>query len=266
MDDALPPALLALERGEHPAPPTAPEDTPAGALVAARWALALGLRPGSTPAPATAALVPLVDAWARERGWSGPGHRQLGAGLASLGFRRVLVGADNTRRRALALHREDAATLRRLVREAWAPQLPPGERRTHRRRDGRAPRRLRPTPAPLPGFHEYLATRRNAAPVVDSLGRVWPAPAVAALALGGSRKAVANAVCNLRALARTVQGTRPLNAALARGAAWRGVWWRHLTPSEVSAVPPGTPSGAHLPGLGWGLACPKCGACTTPVE
>lgn len=166
------------------------------------------------------------------------------------------------------LHHADAARLTKLAREAWAPALPPGDtRRQKRKAVGGAPRRLTPPPQAAADFHEErLQLKKRARPLVDSQGRVWPAPSVAAKALGGSRKALNHAVGHFRHLVRDTVDASPLRSALAKLATWRGVWWRYLTPSEVAAIPPGTRTGDRLPGFGWGLTCQHCGACPTPAE
>lgn len=251
---------------------------PRGAAVAQAWALALRLRPGHSEGPRATALAPVVAAWAAERGLSPPGSREIGTGLAWAGLRRRLVsGYGKGRDRHVALHPEDAAKLWRLVRAAWAPAYAPGDgkarsayertrRRTRRARLGPAPR---VKPLPLPLFHEELRKLgRKARPLVDSLGRVWPSGCVAARALGGSYKAVDNA---RRLLADALTGTpkassRAIAEAMRRGGSWRGAWWRHLTPAEVAAVPLEHRSGEPLPGLGWGLVCPKCGSCGARAE
>ena len=256
----------ALERGLLPTPMVAPlaEDVPLPSEVARRWAVALGLRTGGVDGPHPTALEPVLARWARERGWTAPHRRELGTGLAWAGLRR--------RRRAhgegglrLLLHRDDAALLWRLVREAWAPGYAPGDSRGKHRRKRRArkyPRRTAQRPPPTP-FHEELARLgRGAAPVVDTLGRVWPSPCVAARHLGGNLKALDNSRRALHhALATPPVDSSALRSALRKGAPWKGVLWRHLTPAEVAAVPPGHLAGEPLPGYAWGLTCHRCGGC-----
>lgn len=260
MDD-----VHALESGALQPPVEQPRsEVPLGTEMALEWARSLGLRPGHAASPRAAALHPVVAAWAAERGWTPPGTREIGRGMA---------WATGVKRR---LHPEDAAKLWRLVRAAWAPAYAPGDPRaparatrekSWRHRKGPAPR---VKPPPLPLFHEELRKLgRKARPLVDSLGRVWPSGCVAARALGGSYKAVDNA---RRLLADALTGTPKESTsarileAMRRGGSWRGVWWRHLTPAEVAAVPLGHRSGEALPGLGWGLVCPKCGSCGAPKE
>lgn len=267
--------VAALESGvlRLPEVDAAPAPVPAPMEVVRRWAVELGLRPGNSLGPRATALVKVVAAWAAERGWTAPDFREVGRGLRLAGFvRRRKPGRTGGYRLAL-LHPADAALLWRLVRAAWAPAWAPGDPRgpTHQRQSQRrsalgklrrAAPRLKPT-REQPPFHAELKQRTR--PVVDSLGRVWPSVAVAATAMGGSRQALANAVALYRKLTY-IEAEGPVSAdalrsALNKGAAWRGVWWRYLTHAEVAAVPPGTLSGGKLPGFGWGLTCPRCGAC-----
>lgn len=255
-----------LEAGTLAAPPAAAAvDAVRTAEVVRAWAAELKLRPGNTQGPQVRALVPVVGRWAEQRGWTGAGSRELGKGLAWAGLRRRMVGERGAHH--VLVHLEDARLLWRMAREAWAPALPPGDPRARtayarerRKRKAHTPRpRLERRP-----FHEELRSMRGTPrPVVDSLGRVWPSPVVAARWMGGSQKALGNSVAWLRAALSGGPGTdsSALHAAISRGAAWRGLWWRHLTPSEVAAVPAGHLSGLPLPGLGWGLVCGKCG-CT----
>lgn len=275
MDD-----IHALESGVLPPVPLVAGDDmlPRGASVALEWVRAMALRPGHSEGPSARALVPVVAVWASERGWSPPGHREIGRGLTWAGLRRRLVGRLGSGAKHLALHPEDAARLWTLVRSAWAPAYAPGDPRAmgeRKAREGRERRaRLGPAPRvkppPLPLFHEELRKLgRKARPLVDSLGRVWPSGCVAARALGGSYKAVDNA---RRLLADALTGTprestsARILEAMRRGGSWRGVWWRHLTPAEVGAVPLEHRSGEPLPGLGWGLVCPHCSACGVSEE
>ena len=240
--------LRALEAGELPEEPLSPPlEVRRSSDVALHWARELGLRPGTTRGPSATALVPVVDAWATTRGLTGPGHRDVGRGMAAAGVSK--------------LHREDAARLRRLVRAAWAPGFSPDDKRQHKPKRGARVKRTRPPPSPRPFHEEVKQLGPRAHPLCDSAGRVWPAPSAAARALGGSRKAVNHAVGYFRALLPV--DSRPLAQAAARRATWRGVWWRYLAPAEVAAVPPGTLTGQRLPGLGWGLTCGKCGACAS---
>lgn len=258
-------AISALENGLLALPAPAEDSPPVvrGAVLARDWAISLGLRCGNTCGPSSAALVPLVDAWARERGSVGPGHRDVGRGLEWAGLRKRMQSAG---RKHIVLHRDDAAKLWALVRAAWAPGFAPGDplsrpKKPKRPVPGGRQRGVHPPPA-APLFHEVLARDRRTKPVVDTLCRVWPGVAEAARALGGFPKSISNPMAHLGRMLSgqaPAEGAAGLGAALSRGVAWRGVWWRHLTPAEVAAVPAGHVSGAVLPGFGWGLVCPHCG-------
>lgn len=254
-----------LERGLlHPPPVGQSADVPLPSEVARRWAVALDLRPGNASGPRATALARVVGVWARERGWTEPGSRDVGRGLAWAGLwrRRVLA----TGPRLPLLHPADAARLWQMVRQAWAPECAPGDPRARpppRRKRKKRPNRLTaPRPAARP-FHEEVAQLRSrAAPLVDSQGRVWPSPAVAAAHLGGYVKSLDNARRFLAAaLSAPVVDSAALRAALRKGASWKGVLWRHLTPAEVRAVPPTHLTGEPLPAFAWGLTCPRCGGC-----
>jgi hypothetical protein len=252
--------LTDLESGALAAPaPTAPEEVPSTAEVARRWAVALGLRPGNTQGPTPSALLPVVEAWARGHGWTGPDVLQLGAGLNAAGLRRRRQVKSGALR--LLLHPADCAKLWRLVRAAWAPARAPGDRRGVKRpKSPRLKRTLTPRPAPPQPFREAVrGLHHSARPLLDSLGRVWPCPSVAARALRGNPKALGNSLAWLRAaLEGPPVDSRPLLEALKRKGHWRGVWWRYLTPEEVAAVPEGHMVGAPLRPYRWGLVC-ECG-------
>jgi hypothetical protein len=255
--------LADLESGTL-ASPTASvgaEVEPLCAEVARQWAVALQLRPGSARGPPPSALVPVVATWAAGKGLHGPDATRLAVGLTWAGLRRRLADAKQLQR--VALHPADSAKLWRLVRAAWAPARAPGDqrglKRTNKRRRG-LKRTLTPRPAPPQPFHEAVRNLHHSArPLLDSLGRVWPSPSVAARALRGNPKALGNSLAWLRAaLEGPPVDSRPLLEALKRKGHWRGVWWRYLTPEEVAAVPEGHMVGAPLRPYRWGLAC-ECG-------
>jgi hypothetical protein len=219
------------------------DDAPRTAVeVARRWALAEGLRSGVTRCFYPSALLPLVERWAAGCGWSPPDASALGRGLAAVGIQLQHSGG---RGRRLLLHRDDAARLRKLVWEAWAPRVPPGER--PRNKPGRLPLQcalarldyLRP---PAPGFNEQLRLEGPAArPVVDNLGRCYPSIRYAATTLAPKRmKAKAPA---------------QLLSALRRGGVWRNRLWRYLLPEELARVPAAAPCGVRLEELGWLAVC-----------
>src|ERR1041384_4197563 len=112
--------LEALERGDI-APPAVASDVLVrrSAAVARDWARSLGLRQGNTRGPTSAALVPVVAAWAAGHGLTGPGHRDIGRGLMWVGLKRRV--ANRQQQLHLVLHREDAARLWAMVRAAGAP-------------------------------------------------------------------------------------------------------------------------------------------------
>lgn len=228
--------------------PELSEDAPTSEIeVARRWALSLGLRSGVTRCFQPGALLPLAERWAAERGWTPPDVSSIGVGLAAAGVRIWNTG----RARRLLLHRDDAARLRKLVWEAWAPRVPPGERPKQRPR--RVPLQCalarlaylerKRTQPPL-AFHAQLAhdaARRgglsSARPVVDSRGRVYPSIAYAARALVGKRlkdKAPAQLI-----------------AALRRDGHWHGMVWRYLAPEELELIPRDAACGARVEALSW---------------
>ena len=256
-------ALSALERGDLPDEPSAePRAVPHPTEAVRLWAVELGLRPGGTEGPRASALVKVVGAWARARGLPEPGYRDVGWGLSRAGLYRRRQTADMTTKCVL-LHGEDSRRLRRMCREAWAPEDPPGmvSQRTGRPR-GRPKGSGRKAPHNTyvrPDFHQHRAEHRCSAALADSIGRVWPCAAVAAAALGGAPRAVANRASDLRNFLQPKADVGPLRTAIQANAHWRGVWWRRLTPEEVAAVPQGTKAGDKLRGLGWGLVCQKCG-------
>jgi len=256
--------LGALERGELAPPPAAAVDDTwtRTALVAMEWARSLGLRRGNSQGPTSSALMPVVEAWAATTGRAAPDHRQLGRGLRLAG----LTSRSSNNIRYFTLHRDDAARLWAMVRAAWAPAYAPGDPRGVRRAP-KVRRRLRPRLEPLPFHAELKRLGKQARPLVDSYGRVWPSGVAAARALRGNRKALDN---SRRALQRILEGgtasSEGLLQAIRNGVPWRGVWWRHLTPAEVASVPPGHLSGHPLPCYGWGLVCPKCGVHPTATE
>jgi hypothetical protein len=225
------------------------DDAPMSAIeVARRWALVLGLRPGVTRCFFPSALVPLAEQWATERGWTPPNASAVGLGLAAAGIRIWQAGGTGRR---LLLHRDDAARLRRLVWEAWAPRVPPGERPKQRPR--RVPLQCalarlayleRKRTEPAPTFHAQLAREgglSRATPVVDSRGRVYPTLTYAARALVGKRlkdKAPAQ-----------------LTAAMRRDGHWHGLVWRRLLPGELEMIPHDAACGARIEALSWQYSC-----------
>lgn len=262
---------MALENGELQ-PPAVEAAAPLrvverSARTAEKWARALGLRPGSTRAPTPKHLEPVVEAWARQHGLPEPSHREVGLGLSAAGLVGRCLGASG---RHVLLHRHDARRLWDLAREAWAPAVLRGDPLQERKRlakHWRDKQKLRHhPPQPPAAFHEELARASSASrPLVDSFGRVWPSPPVAARVLGGSRKALDNSLRahrNLLTLPTGAVPSDPLLSAIAQQARWQGCFWRYLTPAEVRAIPQGTATGQRLPGLGWGLVC-VCGAQAT---
>jgi hypothetical protein len=247
-------ALDELERG---APPVASAGEQRGRVVcsadvALLWARALGLRPGNTQGPSPADLQPLVDVWAAERGMTGPGLSNLGLGLTLAGLRR-----RRGRRIHTLLHRDDVARLRASMH---ALGVRPPLRKAGRKPLPRVPR-VQPH---IPDFHTALHKVKRKAPLVDSMGRVWPSAEVAARVLGGHGRSPRNALRNLRYYQPPTPDTSRLTLAARTGdVAWRGVLWRHLTPAEVEAIPQGTLSGTIVRAYGWGLACPRCGCNAT---
>lgn len=246
--DGISPALAALEGGR--AEP-APAERPVGSEVARRWATAIGLRPGNcTPRLLTniSPLLPLVDSWAAEYGWTGPDRVSLGVGLALAG---VYGGRRKSGLRRLLLHRDDSVRLQRMAREAGTLPLPKPRKPLPKLK------RVKPVRAAQPLFHEELARLGRAVPLCDSIGRVWPSAACAVAALEGeSSRTVSNRSSLLRQeLAREAAVVR---AAAAKAAMWRGVWWRRLTAAEVANVPACARVGDSVPGYGWGMTCVSC--------
>jgi hypothetical protein len=205
------------------------------------------LRPGSTRSLIPSAVEPLVVKWAEARGWGPPPLRAIGLGLAAAGLR--IYHAEGKRR--LLLHRDDAARLRELVWEAWAPRVPPGER--PRTKPGRQPLQAalarlayleKKRTEPAPAFHAQLAREgglSRATPVVDSRGRVYPTLTYAARALVGKRlkdKAPAQ-----------------LTAAMRRDGHWHGLVWRRLLPGELEMIPHDAACGARIEALSWQYSC-----------
>jgi hypothetical protein len=227
------------------------DDAPRTGVETARlWALEMGLRAGSTKSLRPSAVELVVVRWAEARGWSPPPLRAVGHGLAAAGIR--INHARGERR--LLLHRDDAARLRKLVWEAWAPRVPPGER--PKRREQRLPlqcalARLEYLKPPPPGFHAQLAREgglSRAVPVVDSRGRCYPSVAYAARSLVAKRE-------KDKAPARLV-------AAMRKDGHWRGLVWRRLLPQEVALVPQGAPCGFRIEALSWQYACQRMGLLT----
>lgn len=224
------------------------DDAPRTGVETSRlWAVEQRLRPGSTKSFRPSAVELVVARWAEARGWSPPPLRAVGHGLAAAGIR-IYHGKGERR---LLLHRDDAARLRKLVWEAWAPRVPPGE--TPRRKEQRLPLQCalarlayleRKRTEPPPTFHAQLAHAgglSRATPVVDSRGRVYPTIAYAARALVGKRlkdKAPAQ-----------------LTAAMRRDGHWHGLVWRYLLPQELELVPHDAPCGARIETLSWQYAC-----------
>jgi hypothetical protein len=250
-------ASLALDELEREGPPSPAEPrllprTPTE--VAMLWARALGLRPGSTWAPPLRALLPLVDAWAAQHGTTGPSSSDLGRGLVGAGLRRRPSPSE---RLQTMLHRDDVARLRMML-SALGVRPPPA-----RKPPPPMPRKP-PRTHVLPDFHTALHKVKRKAPLVDSMGRVWPSAEVAARVLGGHGRSPRNALRNLRYYQPPTPDTSRLTLAARTGdVAWRGVLWRHLTPAEVEAIPQGTLSGTIVRAYGWGLACPRCGCNAT---
>lgn len=245
--------LCARRANPRPDMPAAPplvdlsDDAPTSEIeVARRWALSLGLRSGVTRCFQPGALLPLAERWAFERGWAPPTVTSIGVGLAAAGVR-----LWRGRERRLLLHRDDAARLRRLVWEAWAPRVPPGER--PRRKEQRLPLQCalgrlayleRKRTEPPPTFHAQLAREgglSRATPVVDSRGRVYPTLAYAARAL----------------VAKRLKDKAPaqLIAALRRDGHWHGMVWRRLLPEELELIPHDAVCGARVEALSWQYSC-----------
>lgn len=225
------------------------DDAPrTGVELARRWALEMGLRPGHTWGVRPGALVPVVAQWAAARGWAPADVGAIGRGLMAAGLD---SRHRNTDPRRLLLHREDAARLRKLVWEAWAPRVPPGER--PRNKPGRLPlqcalARLNYLKPPPPGFHEQLAREgglSRARPVVDSKGRCYPSVTYAARARVAKRQ--------------RDKAPAQLVAALRRDGHWHGVVWRSLLPAELALIPPGAPCGVRVEALAWRAMCGRLG-------
>lgn len=248
-------ALAALEEGLVAAPVL--EERPTSVEVARRWAVAMGLRRGNcTPiALSCERLIPLIDVWAAERGWSAPGRRDVGIGLALAGvFGRRARGGP----RKLLLHRDDSVRLQRMAREAGTLPLPKPRKPLPKLK------RVKPVRVVQPLFHEELARGGKKVPLCDSIGRVWPSAAAAAAALSGeSSRSLSNRSSLLRQ--ELAKEAAVLSAAAARAAMWRGVWWRRLTAAEVANVPQCARVGDSVPGLGWGLTCVACGVRDIPA-
>jgi hypothetical protein len=221
-----------------------------GVEITRLWCVELGLRDGSTWGVRPSALVPLLEAWTAARGWTPPALRAIGHGLSAAGL--TVTHKDKDRR--LRLHRDDAARLRKLVWEAWAPRVPPGER--PKRREQRLPlqcalARLEYLKPPPPGFHAQLAREgglSRAVPVVDSRGRCYPSVSYAARSLVAKRE-------KDKAPARLV-------AAMRKDGHWRGLVWRRLLPQEVALVPQGAPCGFRIEALSWQYTCQRMGLLT----
>lgn len=247
--------LAALEDGG--AAPVADERPPT-AEVARRWAVALGLRPGNSVENALTCtrLVPIVEVWAAQHGWSGPNHVELGVGLQLAGLMRRRANGKGSRR--LLLHRDDLALLLRMAREAGTLSLPKPRKPLPKLK------RVKPVRVVQPLFHEELARGGKKVPLCDSIGRVWPSAAAAAAALEGeSPRSLSNRSSLLRQ--ELAKEAAVLSAAAARAAMWRGVWWRRLTEAEVANVPRCARVGDSVPGYGWGLTCVSCRLDTTPL-
>jgi hypothetical protein len=215
------------------------DDVPRTGIEAARrWAVELGLRPGHTWSVRPGALVPLVAQWCAARGWPPVDVGAIGRGLSAAGLETRERPTDPKR---LLLHRDDAARLRPLVWEAWAPRVPPGER--PKKREQRLPLQcalarlnyLKPTP---PGFHAQLTLEGgNARPVVDSRGRVYPSLAYAARHMVGKRE--------------KKQAPGLLGLAMRKDGHWRGLVWRYLLPQEFELIPREALCGARVEDLNW---------------
>lgn len=220
-----------------------PETVPA-MEVARRWAVEEGWRSGDSVSVRVTALLPVVGAWAVTHGFDAPGARSVGLGLSAAGVHTKTTRAHQR----LYLRRADAARLKRLVYEAWAPRLPPGEKPSTRA--ARAPLRTRlerlarmlPTPEEVAAgtFHGELKGVGKRRPVCDHLGHCWPS------------LRLAEAACTPKYLRkrRKHPGGTLLNA-LKAGRPWQGRLWRYMLPGEVAAVPAGAPCGVRLEACSW---------------
>ena len=230
-DDVLE-VLARLEAGEAPAPRLAWEpDSPLAAVKA--WVASRGMKRGGVMA-ASAALLASYAAHARASGWALESLTAyaLGRALSVLGYTRVCQGGVRG-------FRVDRDTARRMMLHTPLPH-----RRKQRRRLNARPKRdaVRKPFWPLP----HPAAR----PVVDTLGRVYPA---------------------VRTAAECVRVAQPtIQRAVWHGVGAAGVLWRFLTPEEVRCVPTNTLAGDVLPWLSWrrtvsvqpmgqGEVCPACG-------
>lgn len=226
------------------------DDAPQSAIeVARRWVLTLEIRSGVTRSLQPGALLPLAERWAFEQGWTPPDVSSLGVAFRAAGVRVWNTG----KARRLLLHRDDAARLRRLVWEAWAPRVPPGER--PRRKAQRLPLQCalgrlayleRKRTEPPPTFHAQLAREgglSRATPVVDSRGRVYPTLAHAARAF----------------VAKRLKDKAPsqLTAALRKDGHWHGLVWRRLLPEELELIPHDAVCGARVEALSWQASCQR---------
>lgn len=225
--------------------PTLADAPLTGVEITRRWCVEMGLRGGSTWSVRPSALVPLLERWTAALGWTPPALLAIGHGLSAAG----LAVTYHHRDRRLRLHRDDAARLRKLVWEAWAPRVPPGER--PRTKPGRQPLQaalarlayLESKP-PTPTFHAQLARDgglSRVTPVVDNRGRVYPSVAYAARALSARRdKPKAPAL---------------LERSLWTGGMWKGRLWRRLLPEELPLVPHDALCGALVKALSWQQVC-----------
>lgn len=222
------------------------DDAPVSAIeVARRWVLSLGLRSGVTRSLQPGALLPLAERWAEERGWTPPDVSSLGVAFRAAGVRIWHTG----KARRLLLHRDDAARLRALVWEAWAPRVPPGER--PRSKPRRMPlqcalARLEYLKPPAPSFHAQLAREgglSRARPVVDSRGRCYPSATYAARALSPKRD-------GRKAPKRLIE-------AMGRGGHWKGLVWRRMLPEELALVPQEALCGVKVEALSWQATCQR---------
>ena len=222
MTHPTPAALLERARrlaaGQQPPPPAQARPT---ALEAVRqWAAAMPLRTGGYRLPPARYVAELVQAWHAGRGlevevsgWHvGKALREYGLEVEARKCGGVLLA-----------RREDAELLWAQVRARL-----PGLRMTQPMRytplRTPVPPRRPPKDAPRP----LLAERHpSARPLLDSLGRVWPSPAVAARLLGSQRSIIADAARN--------------------GHPLLGARWRQLRPEEVALLPADARAGDTVP-------------------
>ena len=273
MQTELTPDLEALERGDL-RPPTRTVQVISSARArmgpvkaCERWARAEGLRPGSDVAPTPAALLPVVQAWARKHGLPPPtnaGH--VGKGLVWAGLKEW--------GRPLLLHTADARRLHALAKAAWPNGVPRAMRRQRVPREKLEPQHRPPLPSqPLTWAQavalDHAGARRQ--PVVNSLGQAWPSGLHAVRHYRGKRPLIdqLSAAAWLRGEVASEPSSWRRTANLLAKAVdwnlhWQGAWWRRLTPHEVAAIPPEYVPGTPLPGFGWGLTCPTCGGHATP--